>query len=47
MQFQAYELSDRTDDRALTSTIAFGKSTLMLETSTWYWTTKEDIGWIC
>jgi CRISPR-associated endonuclease/helicase Cas3 len=47
MQFQAYGLSDRLDDRAPPYTIAFGKSALMLETLTWYWKLKEDIGWIC
>jgi CRISPR-associated endonuclease/helicase Cas3 len=47
MQFQAYKLSDRADDRAPPYTIAFGKSALMLETLTWYWKPKEDMGWIC
>lgn len=47
MQFQAYGLSDRPDDRAPPYTIAFGKSALMLETLTWRWKPKEDIGWIC
>lgn len=47
MQFQAYGLSDRPDDRAPPYTIAFGKSALMLETLTWRWKPKEDVGWIC
>ena len=47
MQFQAYGLSDRLDDRAPPYTIAFGKSALMLETLTWRWKPKEDTGWIC
>jgi CRISPR-associated endonuclease/helicase Cas3 len=47
MQFQAYRLSDRPDDRAPPYTISFGKSALMLETLTWYWKPKEDMGWIC
>jgi CRISPR-associated endonuclease/helicase Cas3 len=47
MQFQAYGLSDRPDDRAPPYTIAFGKSALMLETLTWRWRPKEDVGWIC
>jgi len=47
MQFQAYGLSDRLDDRAPPYTIAFGKSALMLETLIWHWKPKEDMGWIC
>jgi CRISPR-associated endonuclease/helicase Cas3 len=47
MQFQAYGLSDKADDRAPPYTIAFGKSALMLETLTWRWKPKEDTGWIC
>ncbi len=47
MQFQAYGLSDRPDDRTPPYTIAFGKSALMLETLTWRWKPKEDVGWIC
>jgi CRISPR-associated endonuclease/helicase Cas3 len=47
MQFQAYGLSDRPDDRNPPYTIAFGQSALMLETLTWRWKPKEDEGWIC
>ncbi|MGI0494990.1 type I-D CRISPR-associated helicase Cas3' [Alkalinema pantanalense CENA528] len=47
MQFQAYGLSDRLDDRAPPYTIAFGKSALMLETLIWHWKPREDLGWIC
>ncbi|NJR61945.1 MAG: type I-D CRISPR-associated helicase Cas3' [Cyanobacteria bacterium CRU_2_1] len=47
MQFQAYGLSDRSDDRDPPYTIAFGQSALLLETLTWYWKPKEDEGWIC
>ncbi len=47
MQFQAYGLSDRTDDRSPAYTIAFGQSALMLEAPTRYWKPKEDIPWIC
>ena len=47
MQFQAYGLSDRPDDRDPPYTIAFGQSALMLETLTWFWKPKEDEGWIC
>lgn len=47
MQFPAYGLSDRLDDRDPPYTIAFGKSALMLETLTWRWKPKEDVGWIC
>jgi len=47
MQFQAYGLSDRPDDRDPPYTIAFGQSALMLETLTWHWKPKEDTGWIC
>ena len=47
MQFQAYGLSDRPDDRDPPYTIAFGQSALMLETLTWRWKPKEDMGWIC
>ncbi|MEB3214171.1 MAG: type I-D CRISPR-associated helicase Cas3', partial [Leptolyngbyaceae bacterium] len=47
MQFQAYGLSNHPDDRAPPYTIAFGKSALMLETLTWRWKPKEDMGWIC
>lgn len=46
MQFQAYGLSDRTDDPDPAHTIAFGQSALMLETSVWYWKPKEDEPWI-
>jgi CRISPR-associated endonuclease/helicase Cas3 len=47
MQFQAYGLSDRTDDRNPAYTIAFGQSALMLETSIWHWKPKENDAWIC
>jgi CRISPR-associated endonuclease/helicase Cas3 len=47
MQFQAYGLSDRPDDRSPPYTIAFGQSALLLETLTWTWKPKEDTGWIC
>ncbi|KAM3099025.1 type I-D CRISPR-associated helicase Cas3' [Phormidesmis sp. 146-35] len=47
MQFQAYGLSDRTNDRSPAYTIAFGQSALMLETPTRHWKPKEDIPWIC
>lgn len=47
MQFQAYGLSDKADDRTPPYTIAFGKSALMLETLTWRWKPKEDTGWVC
>jgi CRISPR-associated endonuclease/helicase Cas3 len=47
MQFQAYGLSDRLNDRDPPHTIAFGKSALMLETLTWRWKPQEDVGWIC
>lgn len=47
MQFQAYGLSDRTDDPNPAYTIAFGQSALMLETSIWYWKPKENTVWIC
>ncbi|HEY9628216.1 MAG TPA: type I-D CRISPR-associated helicase Cas3' [Coleofasciculaceae cyanobacterium] len=47
MQFQAYGLGTGFDDRTPPYTIAFGKSALMLETLTWRWKPKEDIGWIC
>jgi CRISPR-associated endonuclease/helicase Cas3 len=47
LQFQAYGLSDRPDDRDPPYTIAFGKSALMLETLIWHWKPKEDTGWIC
>jgi CRISPR-associated endonuclease/helicase Cas3 len=47
MQFQAYGLSDRPEDRSPPYTIAFGQSALLLETLTWYWKPKEDEGWIC
>lgn len=47
MQFQAYGLSDRLNDRDPPCTIAFGKSALMLETLIWHWKPQEDIGWIC
>jgi len=46
MQFQAYGLSDRTDDPNPPYTIAFGQSALMLETSICYWKPKEDRAWI-
>jgi CRISPR-associated endonuclease/helicase Cas3 len=47
MQFQAYGLSDRPDDRDPPYTIAFGQSALLLETLTWHSKPKEDEGWIC
>lgn len=47
MQFQAYGLSDRPDDRVPPYTIAFGQAALLLETLTWSWKAKEDTGWIC
>lgn len=47
MQFQAYGLSDRIDDRDPPYTIAFGQAALMLETLTWHWKPTEDEGWIC
>jgi CRISPR-associated endonuclease/helicase Cas3 len=47
MQFQAYGLSDRPDDRDPPYTIAFGQSALMLETLIWHWKDKADEGWIC
>ncbi|MBW4651686.1 MAG: type I-D CRISPR-associated helicase Cas3' [Kaiparowitsia implicata GSE-PSE-MK54-09C] len=47
MQFQAYGLSDRPDDRDPPYTIAFGQSALLLETLTWSWKPQEDVGWIC
>lgn len=47
MQFQAYGLSDRPDDRDPPYTIAFGQSALLLETLTWHWKPKENEGWIC
>jgi CRISPR-associated endonuclease/helicase Cas3 len=47
MQFQAYGLSDRTDDPKPDYTIAFGQSALMLETSIWHWKPKENDAWIC
>ena len=47
MHFQAYELSDRPDDRDPPYTIAFGQSALLLETLTRNWKPQEDIGWIC
>jgi CRISPR-associated endonuclease/helicase Cas3 len=47
MQFQAYELSDRPDNRDPPYTIAFGQSALMLETLVWHWKDKADEGWIC
>lgn len=47
MQFQAYGLSDRLNDRDPPYTIAFGKSALMLETLIWRWKPQADIGWIC
>lgn len=47
MQFQAYGLSDRTDDPNPPYTIAFGQSALMLETSIWHWKPKENTAWIC
>lgn len=40
MQFQAYGLSDRLDDRNPPYTIAFGQSALMLETLVRYWKPK-------
>ncbi len=46
MQFQAYGLSDRTDDPNPPYTIAFGQSALMLETSIWHWKPKDDTTWI-
>lgn len=47
MQFQAYGLSDRTDDPNPAYTIAFGQSALMLETSIWHWKPKDNTPWIC
>ena len=47
MQFQAYGLSDRPDDRDPPYTIAFGQSALLLETLTRSWKPQEDTGWIC
>jgi CRISPR-associated endonuclease/helicase Cas3 len=47
MQFQAYGLSDHTDDPNPPYTIAFGQSALMLETSIWHWKPKESTAWIC
>ena len=47
MQFQAYGLSDRADDRDPPYTIAFGQSALMLETLVWHWKDNSDEGWIC
>ena len=47
MQFQAYGLSDRPDDRDPPYTIAFGQSALMLETLIWHWKDKSDEGWVC
>lgn len=47
MQFQAYGLSDRPDDRNPPYTIAFGKSALMLETLTCCWKGKGNVSWIC
>lgn len=47
MQFQAYGLSDRPDERDPPYTIAFGQSALMLETLIWHWKDKADEGWIC
>ncbi|MGB3493811.1 MAG: type I-D CRISPR-associated helicase Cas3' [Elainellaceae cyanobacterium] len=47
MQFQAYGLSDRPNDRDPPYTIAFGQSALMLETLIWHWKDKTDEGWIC
>jgi CRISPR-associated endonuclease/helicase Cas3 len=47
MQFQAYGLSDRPDDRNPPYTIAFGQSALLLETLTRNWKPQEDTGWIC
>lgn len=47
MQFQAYGLSDRPDDRDPPYTIAFGQSALMLETLIWHWKDNSDEGWIC
>ncbi len=40
MQFQAYGLSDRIDDRSPPYTIAFGQSALMLETLVRHWKPK-------
>ncbi|HBL14713.1 MAG TPA: type I-D CRISPR-associated helicase Cas3' [Cyanobacteria bacterium UBA11162] len=47
IHFQAYGLSDRTEERKPPYTIAFGRSALLLETLTWHWKPKEDEGWIC
>lgn len=47
MQFQAYGLSERTEDPNPAYTIAFGQSALMLETSIWHWKPKENDAWIC
>jgi CRISPR-associated endonuclease/helicase Cas3 len=47
MHFQAYGLSDCTDDLKPAYTIAFGQSALMLESLIWYWKPKENEPWIC
>jgi CRISPR-associated endonuclease/helicase Cas3 len=47
IHFQAYALSDRPHDKNPPYTIAFGQSALLLETLTWHWKPKEDLGWIC
>lgn len=46
MQFQAYGLSDRIDDKNPPYTIAFGQSALMLETLIRNWKPKENKPWI-
>jgi CRISPR-associated endonuclease/helicase Cas3 len=43
MQFQAYGLSDRTEERSPPYTIAFGQSALMLEALIHYWKPKDDL----
>ncbi|MGL5080698.1 MAG: type I-D CRISPR-associated helicase Cas3' [Microcoleaceae cyanobacterium] len=48
MHFQAYGLSDRTDDYSNPPyTVAFGQSALMLETLIWHQKPKENVAWIC
>lgn len=47
MQFQAYGLSDRPDDRDPPYTIAFGQAALLLETLVWHWKGKSEEVWIC
>ena len=47
LQFQAYGLSDRPDDRDPPYTIAFGQAALLLETLVWHWKGKSEEVWIC